>query len=60
MTSVNNNLGTFSNELLQAASKSMGIHRLCAWNAREVRREAARRDKPRKKPAVVKSTKGFA
>ena len=60
MTSVNNNLGTFSNELLQAASKSMGIHRMSAWSAREVRREAARRDNPRNKPAAVKSAKGFA
>jgi len=60
MTSVNNNLGSYSNELLQAASKSMGLHRLSAWSVREVRRETARRNNPRKKPATMKSVKGFA
>ena len=38
----------------------MGLRRVSAWSVREVRREAARRDNPRKKPATMKPVKGFA
>ena len=60
MTSQNSCLGHASNELLRAANACTGVTSVMQWSGRELRREIARRDNPRKKAPKARSAKGFA